>query len=70
MEKINNYETWKTCIEIDCGIELTPAFCEQRIKALNDLNDSDTQKFIKLYGRAHTDNVIAWFKKHLEEYEK
>jgi hypothetical protein len=70
MEKIIDYQSWRKCIEIDCGIKLTPSFCRQRIKLLNNSLDSDTQKFIKLYGRVHRDNVITWFKKHLEENEE
>jgi len=56
-----NYEEWRRCITVDCGIELTPDYISQRLSALNNKKDHHTQKFIKLYGEAHLQSVIGWF---------
>ena len=56
-----NYEQWRRCITIDCGVELTPDYISQRLSALNNKKDHHTQKFVKLYGEPHLQSVIGWF---------
>ena len=47
-----NYQEWQHCITVDCGINLTPDYVNQRLLALNDKKDYHTKKFVKLYGEA------------------
>lgn len=62
-----NYEDWKVCITVYCGIPLTREFVQQRIIALNDKKDFHTQRFIERWGQAHHDRTLAWFQKAAEE---
>lgn len=63
----SSYEAWKNCITVDCNIKLTAAFIRERIAALSDVNNAHTQTFSKLYGDAHRQAVLHWFKKALQE---
>jgi hypothetical protein len=56
-----NYEEWRHCITVSCGLSLTPAYIADRIAALNDTNDYSTQRFVQLYGQQHLTQVIRWF---------
>ena len=58
----HSYESWRHCITVDCGIDITAAYLSERISALQDEKDFRTQQFIKLYGDQHRKNVLAWFK--------
>lgn len=62
------YEEWQHCITVECGIELTPQFISQRISALQDQRDYHTQKFAKLYGQQHLQQVLAWFKQAQKKF--
>ena len=56
-----NYQQWRHCIIVDCGLELTPDYISERLSALKNDKDQHTQKFVKLYGKQHLANVIGWF---------
>jgi hypothetical protein len=56
------YDQWRRCIEVDCGIPLTPAFIDQRLNELATPSDFRTHQFLSLYGEAHRDRVIRWFR--------
>lgn len=56
-----NYEEWRHCIVVGCGIELTPGFIKARIASLQNKHDSHTQQFIRLYGQQHHQKVLEWF---------
>jgi hypothetical protein len=58
-------EEWRHCIEQWCRIELTPAFVQARIEALENPHDEQTQRFIECYGHQHHQQVLAWFKQAL-----
>ena len=62
-----NYTEWRHCIEIDCGITLTPAFAEERLKILQAKNEPYVIGFIKMYGQPYTNQVISWFTYFLQE---
>jgi len=49
------------------GIALTSDYCTERIAALSDEKNPTTQSFVKKYGRAHTEQIIEWFKQALKE---
>ncbi|MEN0040454.1 MAG: hypothetical protein AAF764_03860 [Pseudomonadota bacterium] len=55
------YEQWEHCITVECGLELTPDYVEQRIAALQDKSDFHTQKFVKTWGEKHRATVLARF---------
>ena len=61
--KLDNYEDWKHCITVSCGIPLTPDYIEKRIASLKDPDDYHTQQFVKTWGDAHLQRVIGWFEK-------
>jgi len=56
-----SYEEWRHCITIDCGLELTPSFIEERIVGLQDKTEHHTQQLIRKYGAQHHQKVLAWF---------
>ena len=58
----NNFAEWKHCITVECGLELTPEYIEQRIEALQTEKDHYTQQFTRLYGEQHLNRVLAWFR--------
>lgn len=48
-----NYEQWKHCITVDCGIPLTPEFVAQRLNVWRNETLEETARFRKLYGDDH-----------------
>ncbi len=61
-----SFEEWRHCIIVECGLELTPSFIEERIISLQNLKLHHSQQFLKRYGQAHHQRVIGWFKKAQE----
>lgn len=57
-----NYLQWRHCIEVDCGIALKADFIAARIAALAQHGD-EPQRFARLYGDAHLQRVIGWFRR-------
>ena len=64
-----DYASWRHCIEVDCGIRLTPQWIEQRIAALQDPRDSHTSRFKELWGPTHLERVLGWFQQALAELD-
>lgn len=62
-----SYAEWRTCITVDCGIALTPAYVETRLATLRDDGAAETRRFATLYGEAHLRNVIGWFERAARE---
>jgi hypothetical protein len=58
---LRTYEDWRHCIEVACGIKLTPQYVATRIAELSDLDHYGTQRFIEAWGEAHRVQVLAWF---------
>lgn len=54
------YDDWRRCIEEDCGIALTQEFIKQRLDVYTDASNSETKKFIDLYGAEHLNNIVRW----------
>lgn len=48
-----NYEDWKHCITVNCGIALTANYLQKRLDELQDEADENTKQFAKLYGREY-----------------
>jgi hypothetical protein len=63
----SNYASWRYCIEIKCGLALTPAFLGARIAVLSDPGKEETQRFARLYGEAHLNRVLAWYRQAAAE---
>jgi hypothetical protein len=56
------YASWRYCIEVKCGIPLTPGYVEERIRVLADPGQEETQRFAGTYGRDHLERVLSWFR--------
>ena len=56
-----SFDEWRHCIVVECGLELTASFIEQRISALENSGEHYTQQFIRKYGAQHHQNVLSWF---------
>ena len=56
-----NYEEWKYCITVECGIPLTSSYISQRLTVWRNEELEETKRFRKLYGDAHWKSVISWF---------
>ncbi len=56
-----NYDEWRHCIIVECGLELTPSFIETRIASLQNESEHYTKQFINLYGRQYHQTVLGWF---------
>ena len=63
----SDYASWRYCIEVKCGLELKPGFLRARIAVLSDSGHEETQRFARVYGNAHLDRVLAWFRQAAAE---
>ena len=59
---LHTFKDWYSCITEKCGIQLTPAYVQQRLKVLEDNSHPETLKFKELYGDQYLYMVISWFK--------
>ena len=57
----NTYEEWRDCITQKCGIPLTAAYIEERLRVLRSPRDAATVRFRKLYGQQQLDLTVRWF---------
>ena len=57
----NTFEEWRYCITTKCGIPLTIAYIEERLRALQSPRDAATARFRDLYGQQQLDQTIRWF---------
>lgn len=57
------YAQWRHCIEVECGIPLTPDFINARLQALAQPRGEEAGRFAGLYGAAHLERVIGWFRR-------
>lgn len=63
----DSYTAWRHCITVICGLPLTPEYCRQRLKALENGSDPMTAKFVSLYGEQQLTQTIGWFQRALRE---
>ena len=61
------FNDWKNCIINDCNINLTKSFIEERLEVFQNNNNSETKKFISLYGKQHLQNIINWLNASLKQ---
>lgn len=57
------FEEWRHCIERDCGIALTGKFVEERLAILREPRHEETRRFVRHYGEAHRQRIMAWFER-------
>lgn len=60
------YEQWVQCIVNDCKIPLNKPFAEQRLSVYQNTQNSETKKFVELYGEQHLHNIIRWLEQFLK----
>lgn len=58
-----NYDQWRYCITVECGIPLTAAFIAQRLAIWRSAQSEESLRFRRLYGDEHWESVIAWFER-------
>ena len=58
-----SYTSWRYCIEIKCGLKLSPKFVEERIAILGNPSNAETRRFIELYGSPYYEQVLEWFRR-------
>jgi len=63
----SNYASWRYCIEVKCGLALKPGFLRSRIAVLSDSSHEETRRFARLYGDAHLNRILAWFRQAAAE---
>jgi hypothetical protein len=59
----SDYESWRYCIEVKCGVGFTPEFLQERIAVLGDPRHEESQRFASLYGEAYLKQVLTWFER-------
>ena len=62
-----DYASWRYCIEVKCGLALTPDFLRARIAVLGDPRHLEAQRFASLYGEPYRKQVLAWFQRAAAE---
>lgn len=58
----SSYGSWRYCIEVKCGIPLTPGYVRERIRILSDPGQEETRRFTQTYGPGHLTRVLGWFR--------
>ena len=61
------YTSWRYCIEVRCGLALTPGVLQARIAVLGDPHHEESRRFTKLYGKPYQEQVLAWFQRAADE---
>jgi hypothetical protein len=56
-----DYAEWRRCIEVDCGLVLSPTYIDERVAELSDTSHFRTAQFTRLYGDGHRQRVLEWF---------
>ena len=67
MHTFSDYTEWRKAITVRCGLELTAAYCQERLQALADTSAPGTGDFVATYGEDYLRQVIAWFRRAGEE---
>lgn len=57
-----SYKSWRYCIEVKCGVPLTPEFIQERVSVLSDPNHQESRRFSELYGETYRNQVLSWFR--------
>ena len=63
-----NFNEWKYCITVECGITLSASFIAQRLLVWKDENHEETRRFRQRFGDNYWRSVIGWFTQAEEEF--
>ena len=63
----SDYESWRYCIEVKCGLNLTPEFIQKRITVFSDANHEESQRFADVYGDPWREQVLNWYQRAATE---
>lgn len=63
------FAQWRHCIEVECGLVITPRFLADRLAALQNPKDPHTQRFLRVWGQSHHARVLEWFRQAQAELE-
>lgn len=63
----SDYQQWRECITVRCGIALTKGYVGARLHELRDPSHPKTREFVGKYGEGHLRQVIRWFETAYEE---
>ena len=63
----DDYISWRYCIEVKCGLALTPEFLQARIAVLGDPRHEESRRFASLYSESYREQVLAWFQRAAAE---
>lgn len=55
------YAQWRHCIEVECGMALTPAYIDERLAVWCTPSHDEARRFAQLYGEEHRLHVQQWF---------
>lgn len=61
MQIPQNFEQWRTCIEVHCRVPLTREYVAQRLRELEDRSVYSTEQLLRRYGEAHVERIRGWF---------
>jgi hypothetical protein len=67
MHSFSDYIEWRRAITVRCGLELTAAYCQERVQAQTDDSAAGTANFVATYGEDFLRQVIGWFRRAGEE---
>ena len=56
-----NFEEWKYCITVECGIPLSASFITQRLSVWRNESHEETRRFRQRFGDNYWRSVIGWF---------
>ena len=56
-----NFEEWKYCITVECGIPLSASFITQRLSVCRNESHEETRRFRQRFGDNYWRSVIGWF---------
>ena len=59
----SDYSSWRYCIEVKCGIALSPEYLANRIAILGDSTHQESIRFARLYGEDWRQQILTWFQR-------
>ena len=63
-----NFNEWKYCITVECGITLSASFISQRLLVWRDESHEETRRFRQRFGDNYWHSVIGWFTQAEEKF--
>ena len=63
----SDYMSWRYCIEVKCGVAMTPEYVASRVTAFSDPKSQESKRFAKIHGDAWREQVLTWFQRAAAE---